>query len=305
MINHEKNWKKNALIFGSTGQDGFYLRNLLTKNKINVIGISRSQEDLGTILGDVSDKELVTSLIKTYKPDFIFHFAAKSTVSHDMLLENHNAICLGGINILEAARAYIPNAKIFFTGSAIQFLNNGGAIDEKTPFEPSSPYSVSRIHAVYLARYYRSAFKMKVYMGYLFHHDSPLRGESHINQKIVMEAHKIKDGVQDKLFIQNLNFEKEFTFAGDIVKAIWILVNQDQVFEAVIGSGVTHKLSEWVELCFKKVDLNPSKYIISSESQPLDIKKVVSNPAIIKSLGWSPEVSICTLADMMMEKKLK
>ena len=148
-----------VLIFGSNGQDGYYLRELLTRKNINHIGISRGNSD---IKGDVSDYDFVYKQIFQYKPTHIFNFAANSTTRHEAIFDNHLSISTGTLNILESVRLLCPDIKVFISGSAMQFKNNGTPIDENTPFDASSPYSVERIQSVYAARYYRTKFCLKV-----------------------------------------------------------------------------------------------------------------------------------------------
>lgn len=171
-----------ALIFGINGQDGYYLNQLLIANNIEVIGVSNFIDKW--IRGDVSIFEFVEELIIKHKPEYIFHFAANSTTHHSALFDNHNAISTGTLNILECVKNYSPRSKVFLSGSAMQFKNEGLPIDEKTPFAASSPYSVARIQSVYAGRYYRDTFGLQVYVGYFFNHDNPLRIERHVNQKI-------------------------------------------------------------------------------------------------------------------------
>jgi len=194
-----------ALIFGGGGQDAFYLENLLRGVKIETQVCSRSQ---GNIRVDVSDFDLVHRVIKAYKPDYIFHLAANSTTKHEALFENSSTIGCGTINILEAVKRLRPQAIVFITGSGLQFKNEGLPISENCEFEANSPYSLARIHSVYAARYYRS-LGVKSYIGYLFHHESPLRKENHISQKIVMAVNRIKNGSQEVIEIGDLNVEKE------------------------------------------------------------------------------------------------
>ena len=143
-----------AIIFGVNGQDGFYLNKLLQQNNIKVIGVSRNSENW--VKGDVSNIQEVENLIKQVKPDYVFHFAANSTTKHDALFENHQSIFTGSLNILEACYKHSRLTRIFLSGSAVQFLNNGSPINESTAFAPLSPYAVSRIASVYAGRYYRN-----------------------------------------------------------------------------------------------------------------------------------------------------
>lgn len=290
----------NIVIFGANGQDGFYLNQLLADYEFDTINISRKT---GFLTGDISDYALVESVIKKFQPGFVFHFAANSTTRHNALFENHAAISTGTINLLECVRLHCPVTKIFLSGSAMQFKNDGLPIDESTPFEAGSPYAAARIHSVYAGRYYRSKFGLKVYTGYFFNHDSPLRTENHVNQKIVKAVNRIALGSKEKLELGNIDVKKEFNFAGDIVRSIWQLVNQEKVFEAVIGSGEAHSILEWLEYCFVQKNLEwENSVILQSEFIP-EYKILVSNPQLIKSLGWQPRVGFYQLANMMINEQ--
>lgn len=286
-----------AIIFGGSGQDGIYLNMLLNYLKIEVISVSRNNDILR---GDVSDFDFVSNLIKTTIPSFIFHFAARSTTSHDAIFENNLAISSGSINILESVRIYSPKTKIFFSGSAMQFLNKNEPIDENTEFDPSSPYAISRIQSVLFARYYRKKYGLMVYIGYFFNHDSPFRASNHVNQYIVETAVKIAFGKAEKLIIGDLEVRKEFNFAGDIIKAVWLLVSQNEIFEAVIGSGKSFSIRSWIQYCFEQQNLNWENYVEINSKFVSDYSILVSNPSLIKSLGWNPEVDFFSLADMML-----
>jgi len=287
-----------AIIFGSNGQDGYYLNTLLKQKNIETICISRSGN---AIHGDVSDYSFVEQQIKEHQPSYVFHFAAKSSTQHQALFENHQTICTGTLNILESVKLYCPKAKIFISGSAMQFQNEGKPIDEQTPFEASSPYSVARIQSVYAARYYRAKFGLQVYVGYFFNHDSPLRTEHHVNQKIVLTIKRIQAGSNEKLEIGNIEVKKEFSFAGDIVEAVWLLVNQSVVFETIIGSGKAHSIKEWIEYCFKKINKNWQEYVVSKDNFKSEYNVLVCNPRLMKSLGWEPKMNFHQLADSMMD----
>lgn len=292
-----------AVIFGINGQDGNFLKLLLEKNNIEVIGVSRESSS-NWIIGDIGDFKCVETIIKEYEPEYIFHFSATSTTKHTALFDNYNSISLGTLNLLESARVFTPNARIFLCGSAMQFKNNGLPIDEATPFEASSPYSIARIQSVYAGRYYREKFNMKIYVGYLFNHDSELRSEEHINKKITSAVKKIACGSLDSLEIGDIEVKKEFNYAGDIVDAIWLLVNQDKIFETVIGSGITHSIKDWIEYCFSKVGLDWQKHIRYNINFKAEYSILVCNPELIKSLGWKPKINFFELADKMMEEEI-
>lgn len=288
-----------AIIFGANGQDGVFLSKILRDKDIEVLGVSRSP---GDFKGDIADYVFVEALIKTHKPEYVFHFAANSTTRHEALFDNHQAISTGTLNILESVRLHCPSSKIFLSGSAMQFKNDGTPIDEQTPFEASSPYSVGRIQSVYAGRYFRASFGMAVYCGYLFNHDSPLRSERHVNQKITSSVRRIGNGSNEKLELGNIDVEKEFNYAGDVVEAIWTLVNQDSVFEAVIGSGKAYFIRDWLSYCFESIDKNWQDYITINSNYKPEYKTLVSNPALLRTLGWTPKVDFHQLADMMLQK---
>jgi GDPmannose 4,6-dehydratase len=294
--------EKVAIIFGSNGQDGFYLKELLVKERVCVVSISRSA---GDYIGSVGDFEFVNKVIKIHKPHYIFHFAAISTTKHDVILENNHSISTGTINILESVKRYSPESKVFISGSALQFKNNGIPIDENTPFDFLSPYAISRIHSVYMARYFRKTFGIKTYVGYFFNHDSPLRSENHVNQKIVFHVSEILKGNLNKLIIGNINVKKEFNYAKDIVEAVWLMINQDYIYEAVIGSGVAYSIKDWIKYCFDKYSLRWEEYILLDESYKSEYEILVSNPKLINNIGWNPRLSMHELADIMLEAEFK
>lgn len=284
-----------AIIFGANGQDGFYLGKILERRQIETVAVSRTR---GDATGDAADWDFVEQLIKTVRPAYIFHFAADSTARHEAIFENHRAISTGTINILEAARRHSPESRIFLPGSALQFENLGAPVDENTPFAPTSAYAVARIYSVYAGRYFRS-LGLKIYTGYLFNHDSPLRAARHVNQKIALAARNIRPG--ERLEIGDPSVRKEFNFAADIMQAVWLLVNQERVFEAVIGSGKAHSIREWLELCFALAGKDWREYVEIREDYQPEYKTLVSNPSLIKSLGWEPKTGIKELAEMMVK----
>jgi GDPmannose 4,6-dehydratase len=285
-----------ALIFGVNGQDGYYLSQLLQKNNLEVIGVSRKN---ASIIADVSDFETVSSLIKNYTPDYIFHLAANSTTRHNNLFENHETISTGTLNILESAKEFSPNSKVFISGSGLQFKNGGNPIKEDDEFEARDPYSVSRIQSVYAARYYRR-LNLRTYVGYFFNHESPMRTERHMSKKIAEAAKRIGQGSNEKIEIGDVTVVKEWTYANDVVKGILKFVEQDEMFEVNIGSGVGYSIAEWLSLCFNAINKNWTKHVRMQKGFIADYEKLICEPSKIFSLGWKPEVSIEELAKMMM-----
>jgi GDPmannose 4,6-dehydratase len=284
-----------AIIFGANGQDGIYLTELLHTMQFEIISVNRDAEKLNSLINNADE---VDKLVKKYLPDYIFHFAATSSTSHAVWQQNHEAISNGTLHILEAAKKYSPQTKIFLSGSGLQFKNEGKPIKETDEFYAGSMYAVSRIHAVYAARYYRS-IGLKIYIGYFFNHDSIYRTERHINKKIIETVKRIDNGSKEKLLVGDLTVKKEFGFAGDIVKAIMQLVQQDDVYEAVIGTGVAHTIEEWVAICFSLFNLNWKEHVEPMPGFTPEYKTLVSDPSTIFSLGWKPETDIHSLAKMM------
>ena len=289
----------NALIFGANGQDGHYLSDLCKSQGITPIGVSRSGD---WVRGDVSNPDQVRDLIKRHTPAYIFHLAARSTTRHEALFENHETISTGTLNILESVRTIYPQARVFLAGSGLQFKNTSKPISEKDPFEASSAYAVARIQSVYAARYYRS-LGVRVYVGYLFHHESPLRGPGHVSKLIALAAQRIAAGSSEILELGDITVEKEWTFAGDVAQAMLDLVRQDKVFEATIGSGSAYSIQNWLEQCFSVIGKDWKRHVRLKEGFVAEYPRLVSDPSTIRSLGWSPKVGFAELAKMMMASK--
>ncbi len=274
------------------------MERLLYSKNITVIKISRSGDDER---GDVKDLAYVTKIIQLIQADFIFNFAADSTVKHESMFNNHDSICTGTLNILEAVRLYSPKSRVFLSGSALQFLNTEIPINEQTPFEAKTAYAVSRIHSVYAARYFRAKFGIKIYIGYFFNHDSEYRSVRHVNMMIIDQIKKIESGVLNKLEIGDIEVVKEFNYAADIVEAVWILVNQDSIFEAVVGSGEGYKIKDWIEYNFSKIGKSWQDHVVINKDFKAEYKRLVSDPSIIRSLGWKKKTSFLQLADLMWD----
>jgi GDPmannose 4,6-dehydratase len=290
-----------AIIFGSNGQDGFYLSQLLHQNHVEVIGVSRSAGDW--VRGDVGDRSFVESLISSNQPDHIFHLAAHSNIDHELLLEHQSTIVNGTLNILESVSRHSPSSRVFITGSGLQFTNDGNPVSEKNEFIARDAYSLARIQSVYTGRYYRSK-GIKVYTGYLFHHDSPLRTQLHLNRKIVDAVKAIAAGKEYPLSIGDVSVEKEFGFAGDIAVGIYHLINQDRIVEACIGTGKAYSIEKWLELCFNSIGKNWKDYTEINKDYFPAFRKLVSDPSVINATGWKAETDIEELARLMLSSSL-
>lgn len=276
-----------AIIFGITGQDGYYLEQLLEKNKIKVFGTSSKKSKSYEFI-DLSNFKKVFEYIESITPDYIFCFSAISKTAHSEILENHKIINNGTLNILESIRTINPNCKIFIPGSAVQFKLNNFPIDEQSLQYPNSPYAVDRIYTYNLSKYYRDIFGLKIYYGYLFHHDSPLRNHNHLSIEIIKKIKKLKDTGQNQLIIKNLNYTKEFNHAKDIVKAIWVFLSQDQVFEIVIGSGDPISIKSFISLVLKEFGMDQNFQFGHLGNEEI----VTCSPKILKKMGWTPDYNI-------------
>ncbi len=288
----------NAIIFGANGQDGFYLRQILESEKISVIAVSRSEGNW--LKGDVGDKEFVKALISSEKPSMIFHLAANSSVSHELLWEHQHTILNGALNILERAFEFSPHSRVFITGSGLQFENRGEPIKASDPFHAADSYSLARIQSVFAARYYREK-GMTIKTGYLFHHDSPFRKARHMNRMIADAALSIKNGVKPVLEIGDIHVEKEFGFAGDIANGIYQLIKSDTLNEACIGTGKAYPIEKWLELCFAEAGADWKEFVKTSTDFVPSFKRLVADPSDMFGIGWKPEVGIESLAHMMMK----
>lgn len=285
-----------ALIFGANGQDGYYISESCRKRRIEVIGISRSGPWLR---GDVASPEIVEELIRNHHPAMVFNLAATSTTRHDAIYENHATIGTGTINILESVKRWSPGSKVFITGSGLQFINNGLPISETDPFCHSSAYVTARNYSVYLARYYRD-IGIRTYAGYLFHHESPLRGEQHVCQKISQAVRRIAEGSKEMLELGDISVRKEWTFAENVAEGIMTLIEQEQVFEATIGSGRAYSIERWLDECFKLINKDWRSYVREKRNFKAEYQVLVSNPATINSLGWYATTTITELARIML-----
>jgi len=293
---------KRAMIFGASGQDAYYLTQCCRRAGVDVFGFARSAGPW--VQGDVGDTEMVFEAMRTHRPHYVFHLAACSTTRHDALFDNHRTIAGGTWNVLEGVRKEAPAARVFLAGSGLQFVNAGQPIAESAPFCATSPYAVSRIAATYAARYFRT-LGLRVYVGYLFHHESPLRKSHHVSRLVSAAAVRIAGGSGEHLELGDISVEKEWTFAGDVAEAIWLLVNQDVEFEAIIGSGTTYSIRDWVERCFAEVGLDWRRHVRHRENFQAEYPRLVSDPGLIRRMGWQPRLSFHELARLMMRAELR
>jgi GDPmannose 4,6-dehydratase len=288
-----------ALIFGAGGQDGHYLAEECAVRGLTAIGCSRAG---GRWLPcDVADAAAVAELVRLHQPAFIFQLAARSSTRHEALAENHAAITTGTLNVLESAWRHAPQARVFLPGSGVMFRNEGHPISEHDEFVASSPYALARIHSVHAARYFRT-LGLRVFVGHLFHHESPLRGPGHVSRMIVDAAHRASAGASEIIEIGDVTVEKEWAFAGDIAAGMFALAEQNEVFEAVIGTGRAYAIRDWLDACFGLVRCDWRKFVRLRADFVPEYRRLVSDPATMLKLGWSPRVGFAELAAMMMAK---
>jgi GDPmannose 4,6-dehydratase len=292
-----------AIIFGGAGQDGLYLQEIISNEGGECIVTARSRS--GYTHCDVGRADQVEEIVRAYRPEYVFHFAAKSSADHNAIHENQKAIVDGTLNILEAVKRYAPDCKVFLSGSALQFLCFRDPIDESSDIGNASAYAAQRNASLCLARYYRSNCGICAYFGYFFHHDSPRRRGHHLAQRVASAAARIKDGSNEKVDIYEPDAEKEWTFAGDSMEAAWLLVRQNAIHECVIGSGVSHSVGEWAEACFDALGLDWKDHVILHENTIRKASRVVSRPDRLKALGWRQKVSFPELANLMVSASMQ
>ena len=290
--------KKTVVIFGGGGQDGFYLNELLLSLDYQVIVFTHSNRNIGLPL-DVSDFNSVKAELIKYKPEIIFHLAAKSSTQHKYLFKNHRAIVEGALNILEVVDRLMPKSKVFIASSALIFQNKGTPIKECNELFADTAYSLARIEALHVARYFRKR-GLKVYVGFLFNHESPLRPTSSVVRKVARGVLDIHYGQRKMLNVGNFNVIKEWMWAGDAVAAMMVLISQDDIFEACIGDGIGRSIHDYAIACSKVVGLSLKERIVKNPTYEPEYSILVSGSRKIKSLGWSPKSNMMDLAKKMI-----
>jgi GDPmannose 4,6-dehydratase len=313
---------KCALITGITGQDGSYLAEFLLSKGYRVIGMTRrsstdAHERIESILerieivsGDLLDQSSMTSVIAQTKPDEVYNLAAQSFVptswAQPVLTGEFTA--LGVTRIMEAIRHVNPRIKFYQASSSEMF---GKVVEvpqsEKTPFYPRSPYGVAKAYGHWITVNYRESYDMFAASGILFNHESPRRGKEFVTRKISDAVARIKFGLLDKLHLGNLEAQRDWGFAGDYIRAMWLMLQQEKPDDFVIATGRTHKVREFARLAFEAVDLNYEDYVVVDPSfyRPAEVEHLVGDPSKAKRvLGWEPEVSFEELVERMVRADL-
>lgn len=335
---------KKVLITGITGQDGSYLTELLLSKDYEVHGIvrrvaledqdkrfSRINHLLSKITihyGDVTDYPTVWNIVAKVKPDECYHLAAQSQVgiSFKDQFSAFNTNTNSTHYLLSSLKELQPKCKFYFAGTSEMFGNTTEMPqNEKTPFNPASPYGISKVAAYHLTRLYREAYGMFAVSGILFNHESPRRGFEFVTRKITSTVAKIKRGQKNALSLGNLDAKRDWGFAGDYVRVMWLMLQQNKPEDYVIGTGENHTVREFVEKAFKVagidvewrgeginekgIDKNTGETVVIVDKKwfrPLDVNNLKADPTkAIKKLNWHPIVSFDELVRMMVETDLK
>ncbi|MGR3316971.1 MAG: GDP-mannose 4,6-dehydratase [Candidatus Anammoxibacter sp.] len=338
---------KRALITGITGQDGSYLVELLLEKGYEVHGMIRRSSSFNTAridhlyqdphinglklflhYGEMTDSTSLIKLLYRLKPDEIYHLAAQShvRVSFDIPEYTTDVTAVGTVRILEAVRETGIETR-FYQASSSELYGQAKEVpqSENTPFYPCSPYAISKQYAYWTTVNYREAYSIFASNGILFNHESPRRGETFVTRKITRAATRIKIGLQDKLYLGNLDAKRDWGYAKDYVKAMWLILQQNAADDFVIATGESHTVREFVEKAFdeleielkwagngvdeKGVDTKTGKVLVEIDSRyfrPAEVDYLLGDPSKAKDvLGWSPEVKFSELVKIMVREDLK
>lgn len=314
--------QKTALITGITGQDGSYLAEFLLEKNYKVYGMVRRtstdnferfehiKDQVEIVNGDLSDQSSLIAILQKAKPDEIYNLAAQSFVhgSWSEPITTAEFTAVGVIRLLEAMRLVCPKAKFYQASSSEMFGSAPAPQSEKTCFQPRSPYAVSKVFGHYITINYRESYNMFACSGILFNHESPRRGLEFVTRKITDGVAKIKLGLADELRLGNLDAKRDWGYAGDYVKAMWLMLQQDKPDDYVIGTGVNNSVKEFVELAFKAAGIDDWKKYVKIDQRFIRPAEVVELKADISKaknkLKWQPEVDLERLVKMMVDSDI-
>lgn len=322
--------KKSALITGVAGQDGMYLAELLLEKGYKVFGIMRGQHNpklpvvqtlfpsVEIINGDMTDLSSLVNALRISDPDEVYNLAAFSAVDHSFKQPIHtaNVSALGALNLLEAIRiiGYEKKVRIYqastsemFGGQDYNRPKNG--YNESSSLHPRSPYGVAKVYAHWIMRNYRESYGMFVSCGMLFNHESPRRGYEFVTRKVTSSVARIKLGMQKELVMGNLNAKRDWGFAGDYVKGMWLMLQHNEPDDFVLATGKTHSVKDLVETAFRAIGEPDWKKYVRQDKQfmrPAEVDLLVGDPSKAKRvLGWKPEVDFEGLVTMMVKSDLE
>ncbi|MDA8102448.1 MAG: GDP-mannose 4,6-dehydratase [Nitrospiraceae bacterium] len=314
--------KKVALITGITGQDGSYLAEFLLEQGYRVIGMTRRsstvnferiahiQDSIDLVSGDLLDQTSLMSILRDTQPAEVYNLAAQSFVqaSFQQAVLTGETTALGVTRLLDAIRVSAPEARFYQASSSEMF----GKVQEvpqreSTPFYPRSPYGVAKVYGHWLTINYRESYAMHTNSGILFNHESPRRGLEFVTRKISHHVAGIKLGLVKELRLGNLDAQRDWGYARDYVKAMWLMLQQDTPGDYVVASGSTHSVREFCELAFSSVGLNWQDYVVQDERfmRPAEVDLLVGDPSRAEhQLGWKREVDFESLVAMMVESDI-
>ena len=311
---------KTALITGITGQDGSYLAELLLGMGYRVVGMTRRTstdvherirhiaEDVEFVSGDLLDQTSMTKIVADAKPDEVYNLAAQSFVpaswAQPVLTGEFTA--LGVTRVLEAVRAVDPKIR-FYQASSSEMFGKVAEVPqrEETPFYPRSPYGVAKVYGHWITVNYRESYEMFAVSGILFNHESPRRGKEFVTRKISDGAARIKLGLARELRLGNLDAQRDWGFAGDYVRAMWLMLQQENPEDYVIATGRTHSVREFCRIAFEAAGLGSYEEYVKVDPRfirPAEVDLLIGDPGKAKRvLAWAPEVSFEQLVQMMVE----
>jgi GDPmannose 4,6-dehydratase len=316
---------KRALLTGVTGQDGSYLAELLLDKGYEVHGIIRRSSSFNTErvehlyhdphepgtkffthYGDLADPVVLTRLIYELQPDEIYHLGAQSHVRVSFDIPEYTFDVTGGgtLRILEAIRDSGVATRFYQASSSEMFGSTPPPQNESTPFHPRSPYAVSKVAAYWTTVNYREAFGIFAANGILFNHESPRRGETFVTRKITRAVARIQAGIQDKLYLGNLDAERDWGYAPDFVEAMWRMLQADEPGDFVVATGEKHSVRDFLELSFDLVGLDPGKHVEIDPRyyRPAEVDSLLGDPGKVqRELGWEPSVRFEELVKIMVE----
>ena len=314
---------KRALITGLTGQDGSYLAEFLLDQGYEVLGMVRRtstvtferirhiQDRVELVQGDLLDQTSLLQLISDYRPHEVYNLAAQSFVptSWSQPVFTGDVTGLGVTRMLEAVRVVDPKGIRFYQASSSEMFGKVREVpqSETTPFYPRSPYGVAKVYGHWIAINYRESYDMFVCSGILFNHESPRRGLEFVTRKVTHGAARIKFGLADELRLGNLDSRRDWGYAGDYVRAMWLMLQQDEPDDYVVGTGETHSVGELVEVAFAAAGLDWRQHVVQDPRfyRPAEVDMLVSDPSKAREkLGWEPEVGFEELVRMMVEADL-
>jgi GDPmannose 4,6-dehydratase len=312
-----------ALITGITGQDGSYLADLLLSKGYEVVGMVRRsstvtfqrvqhiQNEITIIQGDLHDQSSLIDIVEKYQPDEVYNLAAQSFVptSWNQPVLTGEVTALGVTRILEAVRLVNPKTR-FYQASSSEMFGKVREVPqrESTPFYPRSPYGVAKVYGHWIVVNYRESYDMFAVSGILFNHESPRRGLEFVTRKITNGVARIKLGRAKELRLGNLEARRDWGYAGDFVNGMWLMLQQDEPKDYVLGTGVTHSVREFCEIAFSYVGLDYQDFVVQDPRfyRPAEVDLLVADPGKARQeLDWSPKVNFQELIQMMVDADLR